>query len=119
MEGKKENVTPEEECRPNAVRLTDEQLNKIAGGKDVAERDPDDIFDRKGRWIGHYIPGWVDFFEIPTEGFVAFYPCKCGRPMHQGKLGFWYCDPCDRFEVWPCRYLYTGGRAEFIENFCK
>ncbi len=28
---------------------------------------------------------------------IRFVPCdKCGRPMHQGTLSLWYCDPCNR-----------------------
>lgn len=125
MEEKKEAMTPEAEQEriPNAVeaaqmaRLSDEDLEGVSGGNPIdgvnEPYDEKDVFDRKGRWIGRKMLDWYY-----TER-IYFYPCTCGRPMHKGTMGFWYCDPCDRFEMFPGLYYYTGTQAEFYQNFCR
>lgn len=121
MEEKKETMTKEteQERRPHAAKaaqLSDEELEGVTGGVVIGggdSYDEKDIFDRKHRWIGRKM---LDWYNVER---VYFYPCTCGRPMHRGTLNCWYCDPCDRFEMFPGLYYYTGTIGEFIGNFCR
>lgn len=127
MEEKKETMTPEAEQEriPNAVeaaqmaRLGDEDLEDVAGGGG-RKYDANDLFDRKGRWIGRNVPYWGgDFFDMHWIDRVEFYPCsRCGRPMHRGRLNFFYCDPCDRFEMAPFSEYYDGSKDGFFWRYC-
>ena len=67
--------------------MNDAELNDVAGGKF------DDyyitIYNSKGQAVGNIFTG---------DGILKYWPCiYCGKPMHQGKLGAMFCDPCDNW----------------------
>ena len=69
--------------------LSDDELSAVAGGKDsydllIREYDSVLVYEQYD-WVGG------------DEDLKYLCP-NCGRPVHKGTLGRFYCDPCD--ESW-------------------
>lgn len=92
MEEKKREHAPEP--------LADDELENINGGSE--------IYDNKGRYIGY--TGRGTYGDL----YVYYTPCpKCGNPMHRGKFGFNYCDPCDYWSMAPNITSFEGTEQDF------
>lgn len=70
---------------PDGVEeLADDQLKGIVGGQTLAREDY-----KYYKYVG----------TNSDEDWNASYLCpNCGRPVHYGGYGFFFCDPCD--EKW-------------------
>ena len=93
MENKMNPDTQTEQSKPQSRDLSDQELAQASGGRDPSGRtDPyggiDTAWktDSQGR-VTHWKTG---------SGQIFHYTCpRCGRILHEGTLGFFYCDPCD------------------------
>lgn len=82
--------------------LEDQDLEQVSGGGIYP------IADKKGRRVGDHCIHHATFRYPAGYDYISYYACsKCGRPMHQGTMGMWYCDPCDRWEFSPERKTTT------------
>ena len=84
MENKMKMDTQTEQSKPQSRELSDQELAQASGG--------DAIFaskwkkDSQGR-VTHWKTG---------SGQIFHYTCpRCGRILHEGTMGMYYCDPCD------------------------
>ena len=93
--------------------MNDDELEQVVGGET--------ILDRKGRNIGYTRFVYADFWRTTKVYFFSFRACsKCHHPMHQGTMGMWYCDPCDRWELNPDTRYIEGSKFEvysYIRQF--
>lgn len=66
----------------DAFELDDEQLAGVAGGQSYADQD-----GKHYKYIGNddTDPDWNNCYLCPN----------CGRPVHYGGWGRYFCDPCD------------------------
>lgn len=92
--------------------LDDSELEDVSGGCE------DCIYDRKGRYIGEYTSRYSPlsdkFWTSENTWGVYYWACsKCGKPMHQGTMNVYYCDPCDRWEFSPSVKMFNGTADEF------
>lgn len=95
----------------NKKPLTDEELEGVSGGEA--------IYDSQGRYIGEYTckygPLSDKFWTSENTWGVYYNACsKCGKPMHQGTMNVFYCDPCDRWEFSPGVRMFNGTADEFL-----
>ena len=84
MEGKMNQDTLTEKSNFQSSELSDQELEQASGGNaggmaTVWKKDS------QGR-VTHRISG----------GTIYHYTCpKCGRILHEGTMGYLFCDPCD------------------------
>ena len=76
--------------------LSENQLEDIAGGSIIVDRDPDckpiktDCYGREIQWR-------------QTERPFKTFHCKCskcGKWLYKGSDGYLYCDPCNEWYFW-------------------
>ena len=85
MENKMKMDTQTEQSKPQSSELSDQELAQASGGK--YKEYVDDIWkrDSQGR-VTHRKSGST----------IYHYTCpKCGRILHEGTMGYLFCDPCD------------------------
>ena len=47
------------------------------------------------------------------EDTIEYRPCpKCGKPMHEGTMSWYYCDPCNYKAGSPAKATWTGSIEE-------
>ena len=85
MENKMKMDTQTEQSKPQSRELSDQELAQASGGNaggmaTVWKKDS------QGR-VTHWKTG---------SGQIFHYTCpRCGRILHEGTMGVFYCDPCD------------------------
>ena len=89
----------------NKKPLEDEALEGVTGGEA--------IYDGQGRYIGDYTYCGDDMWDA-TKGVIYRACSKCGKPMHLGTMGVFYCDPCDRREFSPTLKIFHGDIDAFL-----
>ena len=100
MEGKMNQDTLTEKSNFQSSELSDQELEQASGGG-FQGLDKSHAWkrDSQGR-VTHRISG----------GTIYHYTCpKCGRILHEGTLGMYYCDPCDD-------WFSKGGANEVIDK---
>ena len=82
MENKMKMDTQTEQSKPQSRDLSDQELAQASGGRDPS---------------GGTAPHGDKNTEWKKEsGQIYHYTCPtCGRILHEGTLGMYYCDPCD------------------------
>lgn len=103
-----EGVELPEQAAVEEHRLSDDELTAVAGGE---EHDARLLYlkvcvvDEKGRAIR-----WRRFYsDFHYE--IIHYECeRCGRILHAGSYGLYYCDPCDEW------YSYVFGVEEVVDE---
>ena len=86
MENKMNPDTQTEQSKPQSRELSDQELAQASGGK--YKEYVDDIWKRDSQ-------GRVTHWK-KDSGAIYHYTCpKCGRILHEGTMGVFYCDPCD------------------------
>ena len=82
------------------IPMTDSQLKTVAG---ASGRVPGELCERIECSKGECGRFWL------KSHVIEYQPCShCGKPMHEGTLGFLYCDPCDNREWLPPYAEWTG-----------
>ncbi len=81
--------------------LDEQELDQTTGGGILdmgsLKRYDTSITNSKGQKVGE---------QLRTS--IAYYPCdRCGKPMHLGTLGWWYCDPCNMHAYGPTPQTWT------------
>ena len=87
MENKMKMDTQTEQSKPQSRELSDQELAQASGGGALGSAGAASEWkkDSQGR-VTHRISG----------GTIYHYTCpKCGRILHEGTMGVFYCDPCD------------------------
>ena len=88
--------------------LEDEALEGVTGGVIT------DVYDNQGRHIGRHFLEDTEFWTGIQTYCTIYYACsKCGKPMHKGTMGVFYCDPFDRWEFSPSMHKFVGSLEEF------
>ena len=92
MENKMNPDTQTEQSKPQSRELSDQELAQASGGADGGDPVYKECVwdewktDSQGR-VTHWKTG---------SGQIFHYTCpRCGRILHEGTLGMYYCDPCD------------------------
>ena len=87
MENKMNPDTQTEQSKPQSRDLSDQELAQASGGGfQGLDKSHEWKRDSQGR-VTH---------RKSEFGEIYHYTCpKCGRILHEGTMGFLYCDPCD------------------------
>ena len=92
MENKTNPDTQTEQSKPQRRELSDQELAQASGGGDdgdpISQECVWDVWktDSQGR-----VTHWKK-----NTGEIVHYTCpRCGRILHEGTMGVFYCDPCD------------------------
>ena len=92
MEGKMNQDTLTEKSNFQSSELSDQELAQASGGQDdgdpIGKEYVWDVWktDSQGR-VTHW---------IKNTGEIVHYTCpRCGRILHEGTMGYLFCDPCD------------------------
>ena len=86
MENKMNPDTQTEQSKPQSRDLSDQELAQASGGK--YKEYVDDIWKRDSQ-------GRVTHWK-KDSGAIYHYTCPtCGRILHEGTMGYLFCDPCD------------------------
>ena len=88
MENKMKMDTQTEQSKPQSRELSDQELAQASGGGGDINGSASCVWKRDSQ--GRVTHRKTEFEEI------YHYTCpKCGRILHEGTMGFLYCDPCD------------------------
>ena len=99
MENKTNPDTQTEQSKPQSRELSDQELAQASGGE--YKEYVDDIWKRDSQ--GRVTHRKTEFEEI------YHYTCpKCGRILHEGTMGYLFCDPCDDW--------FSGGANKVIDK---
>ena len=88
MEGKMNQDTLTEKSNFQSSELSDQELAQASGGGALGSAGAASEWkkDSQGR-VTHWKTG---------SGQIFHYTCpRCGRILHEGTMGVFYCDPCD------------------------
>ena len=87
MEGKMNQDTLTEKSDFQSSELSDQELEQASGGGfQGLDKAHEWKRDSQGR-VTHWKTG---------SGQIFHYTCpRCGRILHEGTMGVFYCDPCD------------------------
>ena len=88
MENKMKMDTQTEQSKPQSRELSDQELAQASGGADAGLGRPEYEWktDSQGR-----VTHWKK-----ANGEIYHYTCpRCGRILHEGTMGYLFCDPCD------------------------
>ena len=87
--------------------LSDDVLSQAAGGLDLSEGNVVTIeykHDSRGN------PTHWKYFGKYRNYEIYHYVCpNCGRILHKGTLGLFYCDPCDNWYLSPEKVVDEEG----------
>ena len=86
MENKMNPDTQTEQSKPQSRDLSDQELAQASGGK--YKEYVDDIWKRDSQ-------GRVTHWKTDSGKIYHFTCPRCGRILHAGAFGMYYCDPCD------------------------
>ncbi len=89
--------------------LNTKELDEVAGAMFRPVPDNRVVYtyftNSRGQTVGRY-----------EDGVLHYRPCpKCGKPMHMGTFGLWYCDPCNE-RVGNPDSLIWGSTEEMLSN---
>ena len=88
MENKMKMDTQTEQSKPQSRELSDQELAQASGGGGDINGSAACVWKRDSQ--GRVTHRKSEFGEI------YHYTCpKCGRILHEGTMGVFYCDPCD------------------------
>lgn len=93
-----------DEKKLNSIELTDEELQKVQGGR------------RESRCVGDK---YYAFSGNGDNDRDRKYLCpNCSRPVHYGSWGRFYCDPCNEgwFNVIDLKLNFSSGVWEEISE---
>ena len=88
MEGKMNQDTLTEKSNFQSSELSDQELAQASGGGALGSAGAASEWkkDSQGR-VTHWKTG---------SGQIFHYTCpRCGRILHEGTMGYLFCDPCD------------------------
>ena len=87
MENKMKMDTQTEQSKPQIRELSDQELEQASGGGYQS-------LDKSHSWKTNSqsrVTHWKK-----DSGAIYHYTCpRCGRILHEGTMGVFYCDPCD------------------------
>ena len=93
MENKMKMDTQTEQSKPQRRELSDQELAQASGGADGFAEPKNKWYEWKRDSQGR-VTHWKT--EDGPRFQILHYTCpKCGRILHEGTMGFLYCDPCD------------------------
>ena len=92
--------------------LSDDALSAVAGGEDngvpVTASIETAVYKRDSRGNPTH---WKETHVVEGTYQIYHYECKkCGRILHEGFFGVYYCDPCDEWYWSPDEKVDQEGR---------
>lgn len=95
--------------QPKMQPMSDKEMEKVVGGE---------IRNQKGQVIGgttwHWVGSMWNHYQVES---YTYYPCpKCGKPMHEGTLGWYYCDPCDYKSMFAEEIVWRKGSLQDLKD---
>ena len=83
------------------MELCRAELGRVVGG--VLPNGTSCILNSRGQTVGYK----------DADGTIRYLPCKkCGKPLHEGTLSYWYCDPCNDYWSDPGEKVWLGSEEE-------
>lgn len=99
-----------QKVHPKMQPLSDGNMEKVSGGRKTYNQKGQQIGDTTWHWVGSM---W-NHYQVES---YTYYPCpKCGKPMHVGTLGWYYCDPCDYKSMFAEEIVWRGGSLQDLKD---